>query len=342
LKERVSIFPYVLLGIPVLVALVLYGLGRDLGAAERALLERASASFYELTSAPYSPLYLLALHLWSSISQNPFWLHLSGVLAGLVALILSVHFLRHLGGAHATPGALLLLAASPFFVGQVHLLSATPASLVAVLVCFLCFLQYTRSGSLNWLGGWTLATLLAWGIHAGLGYMLVVQWVYMVAYREHHRGRLLFWWLAQIPLTVFFLLVFGGIVRDVLTIRLPAVAGAQLLRQAADLFGLMSANLPPPVGLVGGAFFLFLLGSGVWTCRDWRRDPRHGLVLLGFAVPFLLWLSPVGHAAYALAALPCLLALVSMGLRLYPRWVRQLLWSLVGATYLWGYWYLYQ
>lgn len=336
MKERVNASPYLLLGIPVLAGLVLYGLGSDLSPAERVLLERADGG----TTSLYSPLYLLLLHLWSSIGHNPYWLHLSGLLAGLAGLILGLHFVRYLGGAHAASSALLLLAASPFFIAQMQRLSPAPAALAAVLACFLCFIEYSRSGSLKWLGSWILTTLLAWSIHAGLGYMLVVQWLFMILYRERHRGSQLLWWLAQIPVTVLFVLAFGSIVRDVLTIRLPALDAGQFLRTAPELFGLLSANLPPSAALVGGALFAVLMGGGIWACRDWRRDPRHGLALLGFAAPFLLWLGPVGHAAYGLAALPSLLVLVSMGLRLFPRWVRQLLWVLVGITYLWGYWYL--
>ena len=41
MKERVNASPYFLLVIPVLAALALHGLGRDLSPAERALLERA-------------------------------------------------------------------------------------------------------------------------------------------------------------------------------------------------------------------------------------------------------------------------------------------------------------
>lgn len=336
MKERVNASPYFLLVIPVLAALALHGLGRDLSPAERALLERAGGG----ATALYSPLYLLFLQLWSSIGHNPYWLHLSGLLSGLAALILGLHFVRYLGGAHAAPGALLLLAASPFFNAQMQRLSPAPVALAAVMACFLCFIEYSRNGSLKWLGGWFLTTLLAWSMHAGLSYMLVVQWLFMILYRERHRGSQLFWWLAQIPVTALFGLAFGGIVREVLAIRLPALDAGQFARAAPEFFGLLSANLPPSAALVGGALFALLMGGGIWACRNWRRDPRHGLALLGFAAPFLLWLTPVGHAAYGLAALPSLLVLVSMGLRLFPRWVRQLLWALVGITYLWGYWYL--
>ncbi|MFT5378207.1 MAG: hypothetical protein ACI906_005050, partial [Candidatus Latescibacterota bacterium] len=40
-------------------------------------------------------------------------------------------------------------------------------------------------------------------------------------------------------------------------------------------------------------------------------------------------------------ALPCLCALVAMGMRLYPRWARQGLWVAIAASYMWSYWHLY-
>ena len=79
MKERVNASPYLNLAIPVLAALALHGVGRELSPAERALLERAAGGATSL----YSPLYLLFLQLWSSIGHNPYWLHLSGVRSGL-------------------------------------------------------------------------------------------------------------------------------------------------------------------------------------------------------------------------------------------------------------------
>ena len=100
----------------------------------------------------------------------------------------------------------------------------------------------------------------------------------------------------------------------------------------------LSTNLPLPTGLVGSLLFAVLLGSGLWACRDWRRDPRHGLLVLSLVVPCLIWGCSSRRDSYLLMPLVCGCTLASMGLRLYPRWVRQMLWSAAAVVYLWSYW----
>ena len=330
-------------GLLILVVLGLYTLGRaPLNASETAWLARASAPTSELTHTLYSPLYLLLLHGWSSLGQSLFWLRLLGVLAGLGALPLSQLAIRRLGGQHATLGALLLLGASPFLLGQVHQVSPAPMALVAALACFLCFVEFTRQGNPYWLASGIVATLVAWGIHPGLFYILAIQAVAMVVYRRRYTRGPIYWWGAQVLLVGLFLAGFGGSMQHYLATRLPASGpGLAHLEEAASGLARLAINRPLPAGLAGGILFGLLAATGLWVCRDWRRDPRHGLLVLAFALPFLIWLSPPGHASYGLIALPFLLTLVSMGLRHLPLWGRQLTWAGVVLVYLWGYWELY-
>ncbi len=344
MKNYLPLLQNILPGALILAVLGLYALGgAPLSTGEMVLLQRASAPLEELTESRYSPLYLLILHLWSTPLQHPFWLRLPGVLAALAALVLSERVMRHLGGVHATPGAALLLGAAPFFIAQARLVSPAPLALVALLACFLCFVEFVRSGDLKWLAGWIVSILLALGLHAGMIYVALIHCGVMLAYRHRYRHRQWAWWVLQIPLLGFFYLIFGDIVQHFFTARLSAaVPGSALLMDVAYLFGFLATLLPPPPALAGAALFAVLLLSGVWACKDWRKDARHGLLVLSFVVPFLLWVGPLGHASYGLAALPFLLSLVSMGIRLYSRWLRQLLWSAVAVSYLWGYWHLYK
>ncbi len=89
---------------------------------------------------------------------------------------------------------------------------------------------------------------------------------------------------------------------------------------------------------LGGGLLLLLLVSGVIACRDWRRDPRHGILLLGAGIPTCVWLLWLPHDFYAVAALPCLATLGAIGVRTYPRWARQALWAAVAVTYGWSHW----
>ena len=340
MKEQQSTLDYTILGAVLFVGLALYqGLGDPLTASETAQLDRAGAPLADLAGSRYSPVYVVLLHIWSAWFQSPFWLRLFGVLAGLAALFLVERVARHLGGTHATPGAVLLLAASPFLVGQATTISPAALSLVALLGNILCFMIFLRSGHLGWLAGWAATVLASWGIHAGLVYVALIQSALLLAYRERYGARQLRWWVAQIPLAAVFVLCFRGSLVDYVTHRLPAQAAASgVLAEAADLLGLLVTNRGTTGSMLGAALFAVLAASGLWACRNLRHDARHFLLVLALLAAVVLRLGPLAHASYALAALPPFLILVSMGIRIYPKSVRQLSWSAVAVTFLWSHW----
>ena len=88
------------------------------------------------------------------------------------------------------------------------------------------------------------------------------------------------------------------------------------------------------------ALFAVLCASGSWCCRDWRRDPRHGLLCATTILPLLVWLF-FPREVGLLLSLPPLLVLASMGIRLYRSWIRQLLWSGLVVVYGAAYWRLF-
>jgi len=325
--------------IPILFFAVV-GLARALSTAldvvEALYLTRSTIPLGDLFLFPYSPAYLFVLHLWHGIGESALWLRLLGLLLGLVGLVLCPRVLRGLGGAHATPGAMWLLAASPFLVDQLG--SVTPAGLafLAVIVAFWCFLEFLRAGDLGWLTGWTLTMLIALLVHGGLYYLPVVLSLGMIYYRHRYHGRQRIWWGAQVlPLALFALLSgsqFSRFIAD-------RMSHMNTVRAAGTQWADLGTDLPMPWSVVGGVLILLLLLSGLRACTDFRHDPRHGLLILCVGIPCLIWLVWLPHDFYAVTALPGLATLASMGMRLHPRWLRQLLWLAVAITYGWSHWH---
>jgi len=326
-------------GLLLLAALCLYAVIRTpFSAEEAAILGRARAPLPELVRSPYGPLYWGLLHVWSALGEHPIWLRLLSALCGLAVLPLGQRVVRALGGTHATPGTLLLLGAAPFMVAQSSRLSPASPGLVPVLVCFLCFLEFARAGDWRWLAGWLAAVLASLAVHAGFIWAVGVQCLIFLLYRERYRHRHRLWWPVQlVPLGVLWWRL-GPALQDYFTARLPAALDASLFADGAAGLVRLSTNLPLPAGLAGGLLFAVLLVSGLWACRDWRRDPRHGLLVLSLVVPCLIWVCSSRRDSYLLMPLVCGCTLASMGLRLYPRWARQMLWSAAAVVYLWSYW----
>ncbi|MFH1571981.1 MAG: glycosyltransferase family 39 protein [Gemmatimonadota bacterium] len=323
---------------PVLAAytvLSLARLGQTLDVTEAIYLTRSQIPLGQLFLFPYSPVYLFLLHLWNDLGESVLWLRLLGLLIGLVALILTPRVLRGLGGAHAEGGAMWLLAASPFFVEQMRSVTPSALAFLAVVVALLCLLEFLRAGGSGWLVGWVASMSAALLVHGGLYYLAIAVGLGMLYYRRRYDSRQLAWWLAQVPPLVLFAVLFGAqlnrfVLHRAAETNTASAAGAQWLALGADL--------PAPWSWVAAGLLGLLLLSGLWACVDFRRDPRHGLLMLGFGLPVAIWLVWLPHDFYAVAALPCLAVLASMGLRLYPRWARQTLWGAVALTYGWSHW----
>ena len=322
-----------------LLVLGLYELGRaPLSTSEQSYIQAAQAPLGSLLHALYSPLYLSFLHLWSALGQSDVWLRLSSFGLGLLALVLAARMVRGLGGANAERGALILLALSPFLIPQVRTVSPAPLALLLVVAGFICFLEFLRAGQRQWLAAWLGTALAALLVHAGLYYMVLVQCLSMLFYRERLHNRQRDWWPAQLLPLAFFLWRFGEPLSHYLQQRLGSALAAapELLGQSASIFSrlVLAAAPASPLGMAGAALFLLLVAPALWTCRDLKRDPRHGLLLLGTFAPCLLYLLTPHSPSYLLAALPFLLTLSSMGLRLYPQWGRQILWSAIALCLL--------
>ena len=340
MKEQTPSLQSTLFALPILVLLGLYNLGGEFSGAEQTYLARAASSVAEISSSLYSPLYLILLKGWSRWIESPFWLRLPNLIAAIAALLLCNRVMRSSGGTHAAPGALLLLAAAPFLIEQVQTLSPSVMALLTTMASLACFVDYVRTGHGAWLGLWILTTLLSFGVHAGLAGVLLINWLYAIAYPDRFRNRRIVWWSAQVVVLGFFLAGFGAnIKRQTGRLTIPD-ALPDFANWALEL-ARIATGVPQTVGLLGGGLIALLLIGGIWTCRDWRRDTRHGLLLLGLFVPGCLYLSPVGHSSFGLVALPFLCTLASMGMRLFPQWGRQALWSAVALTYLYGYWYIF-
>lgn len=288
----------------------------------------------------YSPFYLLLLGFWQDMGTHPLWLRLPGVLAGLLALLLGTRIIRALTGTHAAPSALLLLAGAPFLVAQTRAISPATLALVAALLSYWFFLEYIRAGERNWLGAWVAVSILSWGIQAGLIFLPLLQSAVVLLYRERYTSdKQRWWWLAQGLVLVVFLLAFWQPFYHFLSVRLPALT-LQQIAEAIPLFALLSTNLALPKALPGMLVILLLAATGVRTA-DWRKDPRHGLLILGLLAPCPFYLFTPQSEALLLCALPGLFGLAAMGLRLYPRWARQGFWVAVSLCYIWSYWHLY-
>ena len=314
----------------------LHAVFTPMGVREAVALTRSEIPLGDLVLTPYSPAYLAILHFWSAVSHSAFWLRLLSLGLGMVGMLFVPRVLRGLGGAHAVPGAVWILALSPFLTDQIARVSPSALAFVAVIAALLCFLEFLRAGQLSWLGGWVAASLVSLLVHGGLYYLVLALCGGMLIYRGRYRGRQWAWWLAQLlPLGLFLWLSGTQFERFVL----QRASQIRSVRSAADQWGDLGSGLPMPWPLIAGLLFALLVLSGLSICRDGRRDPRHGLLALGAIAPTLIWLVWLPHDFYAVAALPFLAVLVSMGIRLYPRWARQLLWAAVLVTYGWAHWY---
>jgi hypothetical protein len=307
---------------------------------EASLLERAGQPLVIQLSHIYSPFYLLLLGQWQDIGQHPLWLRLPGVLTGLLALFMAARVMRVLTGTHAAPSGLLLLAGAPFLIAQTRAISPATLALVAALASMILFAEYMRAGGRHWLGGWVAATILSWGIQGGLIFLPLLQSAVVLLYRERYTSdKQRWWWLAQALVLVLFALAFWQPFAHFLGARLPALTPLQTA-EAIPLFALLSTNLPLPEALPGMLLVLLLALSGL-RAADWRKDPRHGLLILGLLAPCPFYLFTPQSEALLLCALPGLFGLAAMGLRLYPRWARQGLWTAVALCNIWSYWHLY-
>ena len=197
-----------------------------------------------------------------------------------------------------------------------------------------------RAGERTWLGAWIIATILSWGLQAGLVFLPLLQSVTVLLYRERYaRDKQRQWWSAQALGLGIFLLAFWQPFFHFLSVRLPALTPQQT-SEAIPLFALLSTNLALPKALPGMLVMILLLISGL-RAADWRKDPRHGLLILGLLAPCPFYLFTPQNEALLVCALPCLFGLAAIGLRIYPRWARQGLWAIVALCYIWSYWHLY-
>lgn len=331
-RERIDLKGYG----PVLVTylvLALARLGQVMDVTEAIFLTRSQIPLGQLFLYPYSPVYLFVLHLWNGLGDGVVWLRLLGLLVGLVALILAPRVLRGLGGAHAERGAMWLLAASPFFVEQ--MVSVTPSALafLCVVVALVCLLEFLRAGGRGWLAGWVVSVSAALLVHGGLYYLAIAVGLGMLYYRNRYSNRQLHWWLAQLPPLALFAVLFGAQLNRFVLHR---VSETNTASAAGSQWAALGASLPAAWSWVAAGLLGVLLLSGLRACVDFRRDPRHGLLILGFGLPVAVWLVWLPYDFYAVAALPCLAALGAMGIRLYPRWARQVLWVAVAVVYAWS------
>lgn len=302
---------------------------------EAVVLTRSEIPLGDLALTPYSPAYLVLLHLWAGAGPSLLWLRSLSLILALGALALLPRVLRGLGGAHAVGGALWILCLSPFLVGRMVALSPSALALLAVALGLWCFLEYLRAGGWPWLAGWVGATLVSLLVHGGLYYLDLALCLGMILFRSRYRGRQRLWWLAQLPPLALFALLSGAQFERFVLHR---VAEIRPLEAAAAQWGDLGSGLPGTWPAIAGALLALLVLSGLKVCLDDRRDPRHGLLALGALVPCVVWLAWLPHDFYAVAALPFLAVLASMGIRLYPRWARQVLWAAVLSTYLWSHW----
>ncbi len=319
-----------------LVLAVLRVVGTPLDVEGAIVLTRSEIPLRDVMLFPYSPAYLFLLHLWSGVSHAVPWLRLLSLAMACGALLLVPRVLRGLGGSHASGGAIWILALSPFFVAQMVAISPSALAFLTVVVELLCFFEYLRAGEARWLAGWLVAALVSLLVHGGLYYLVLSLCLGMMIYRERYEGRQRWWWLAQIPPLGLFLLLSGSqferfVMQRVSQINAPAVVINQ--------WGGLGSDLARPWPELAGGLLAILIVSGLLSCRDSRRDPRHGLLLLGAVVPSVIWLVWLPHDFYALSALPFLAVLASMGIRLYPQWGRQLAWAALGVVFCTAHWF---
>ncbi len=213
---------------------------RPLNLGEAIVLTRSIIPVGDLLLIPYSPLYLLLLHAWTLISNDPFWLRLLGVLLSAAGLALTPRVLRALGGTHAATGAFWLLALSPFFVNQARVLAPAPLTFVTVLILYLCFFEYIRAGQWMWLAAWSGTALSMQLVHGGLFAVVLVQCLAMVLFHERLRSKQRNWWIAQILPAALFALLFGTqfnrfIAHRISEVKAASAVGAQWGRLGTDL-----------------------------------------------------------------------------------------------------------
>ena len=291
-------------------------------------LARESALIAEMQAEDgvVDPLYVVAFDGWSRIDDSLVWLRLMGVAFGVIALGASQSVMRGLGGVHATPGGMLLLALSPVFVGIGSTMTSGSLALAAAMLCFAAFLEFSKTGKSWWVGAWLVTALFCVAAHLGLVLVVLVQNAALLVYgrRLQHRQRV--WWAAQLFVVMIVLLLHR--------------------RQLGEIWNTAWPWPPSGMPMLGGleGFGVILLAllclSGAWNCRDVRRDPRHGLLLVTVLLPLLAWLFYPNDLPL-LVSLPFLLVLTSMGIRWYPRWIRQLVWCGLTVVYAANYWRLF-
>ncbi len=322
------------------VVLALYNLEpATLSTGEEHLLQRASEPLQTILANGHSPLYLLLIKACSG-GESALWLRMPGLLCGLIALVVGARMLRGLVGAHAAPGALLLLATSPLLAAQARALSPATLALLLVALSYALFWEYLRSGKPSVLIGWIGVSALSFGAQPSLVFLPLLQSAVALFYRARYPQRQVLWWAAQVIVLALFAFVFWQPVIHLMSDHWTHLHAGQWVR-LLPTFCLLSTNLYLPQALVGTLLFALLTAAGLRACADWRKDARHGLLIAGLLVPCVTYALTQHGTPLLLSALPSLCGLASMGLRLFPRWVRQGLWAAVAASYSWSYWNLY-
>lgn len=321
---------------------LLYGIWTPISLSEAVVLTRSEIPLGDVGLSPYSPAYLLVLHLWSGISMEAPWLRLLSIAMAGIGLLLVGRVFRGLGGTHASSGAAWILALSPFFIAQMISVSPSALAFLVITVEFLCFLEYLRAGESRWLLAWMAAALISLLVHGGLYYLILALCLGMLLYRNRYDTRQRFWWLAQLPPLGLFLLLSGAQFERFVRHRISQISEPSVVAAQWNSLGSgagTAQGLTGPLPLLAGLLLAVLVATGIVICRDSRRDPRHGLLALGALVPSIVWLLWLPHDFYAVAALPFLAVLASMGIRSYPRWGRQLAWAALGVIYATAHWF---
>ena len=263
-----------------------------------------------------------------------------GLIAGLAGIAAGARMIRSLVGAHAAPGALVLLAASPFLIAHTRGLSPAALALLLVALSYGLFWAFLRSGHPGLLAGWGAASVLAFTADAALIYLPLLQGLILLLYRTRYPQRHAPWWPALTLTCGLWAALFWEPLNRDWTIRLAGITPEQSLF-ALDAYTSLSTNLLGMDALPGSVLFTLLLVSGLRACTDWRKDARRGLLVGGLCIPCLLYVLLPHNSALLIGALPPLCGLCAMGLRLYPRWARQGLWIGQLGTHCWSYWHFY-